>query len=219
MCTRDRPPVLLLDLDRTLYRPESGLQEAGDVLLTEWMAATLGLGLEETHALRRRLWAEYGTSAYGLEVEYGLPQSEIYANCIELLDPAEYLQPRPEVRALLTALDRPAWVFSNTTRPYCTRVLEALDLGDCFRGLVTIEAMGWRPKPQPEAYRAALAACGAPGEAVVLVDDSVPNLEGGQRAGLRGILCHPQERGRWSPRISDLTELPSALAEFPLPTS
>ncbi len=203
--------VLLIDLDRTLYPPSAGLQEAGDRLLTAWVARTLGLTEEEAHALRRRLWAQYGTSARGLEAEYGIPQARVYANCIELLHPPDYLWPRPEVAAMLGRLGHPAWVCTNATALYAGRVLRALGLEECFRGVISVETMNWWAKPATEAYRAALAHTGAKAEQVVFVDDAIDNVRGAHEFGLRAVLCHPQPREPWTPCIPDIMALPEVL--------
>jgi putative hydrolase of the HAD superfamily len=203
--------ILLLDLDRTLYPPHTGLQEAGDVLLTAYVARTLGLTEEEAHALRRRLWAEYGTSARGLEVEHGIPQAEVYAHCIELLTPSDYVWPRPEVAEMLAQLPHPAWVCTNSTALYTERVLRALGLEGSFAGIISIETMNWRAKPAPEAYRAALAHAGAEPRQAILVDDALRNVQGAQDYGLTAVLCHPHPREPWEPWIRDILELPSVL--------
>jgi putative hydrolase of the HAD superfamily len=206
--------VVLVDLDRTLYPPETGLQEAGDRLLNEWMAARLGLSLPEVDALRRRLWTQYGTSAHGLQVEYGIPQAETYGNSIERLRPRDYVWPRPQVRQMLLTLGLPVYVCTNSTRLYCGRVLEALELADCCQGIISIETMEWQAKPHEQAYRAALAVAGAEPEGAVFVDDNVGNLEGARRLGLRTVFCHPDPRGRWTPQIADIVDLPRVLEEL-----
>jgi putative hydrolase of the HAD superfamily len=203
--------VLLLDLDRTLYPPHAGLQEAGDALLTAYVARMLGMTEEEAHALRRRLWAQYGTSARGLEVEHGLPQAQTYANCIELLTPADYVWPRPEVAEMLAGLPGPAWVCTNSTALYAGRVLRALGLEGCFAGVITIETMNWRAKPAPEAWQAALAHAGAEPQQVIFVDDALLNVQGARDYGLTAVLCHPQPREPWEPWIRDILELPEVL--------
>jgi putative hydrolase of the HAD superfamily len=204
--------ALLVDLDRTLYPYAAGLQEAGDVLLTAYVARTLGLSEEEAHALRRRLWAQYGTSARGLEVEHGLSQAQTYANCIELLTPSDYVSPRPEVREMLAALPCPAWVCTNSTALYAGRVLRALGLEGCFAGVITIETMHWRAKPAREAWEASLAAAGVGAEQALFVDDALLNVQGAHDYGMRSVLCHPQPREPWQPHIRDILELPQVLA-------
>lgn len=211
--------VLLIDLDRTLYPPEAGLQEAGDVLLTQWVAEKLGIPVEEANALRRRLWDQYGTSARGLEVEYGIPQAEVYANSIERLAPADFVRPRPEVRRMLQALGAPSYVCSNTTARYCEGVLTALGLAECFAGIISIEKMNWVAKPHATAYQTALEFAGVQPQEVIFVDDALCNVVGARQVGWLAILCHPQPRQPWSPHIPDLLALPQALARLGLAIS
>ena len=181
------------------------------MLLTAYVARRLGMSEEEAHALRRRLWAQYGTSARGLEVEHGIAQAEVYAHCIELLEPGEYVWPRPEVGEMLAGLPHPAYVCTNSTALYAGRVLRALGLEGCFAGVITIETMNWWAKPAPEAWEAALAYAGAEAGQAVFVDDAILNVKGAHQYGLRAVLCHPQPREPWEPWIRDIVELPGLL--------
>ncbi|NLO74001.1 MAG: HAD-IA family hydrolase [candidate division WS1 bacterium] len=203
---------VLVDLDRTLYPPATGLQEAGDRLINEWMTESLGLSSLEVDLLRRQLRDQYGTTARGLEEKYGIPQSKTYEQSIERLRPADYVWPRPQVRKILLSVGLPVYVFTNSTRPYCEQVLEALGLEDCFAGLVTIETMGWQAKPQKEAYQAALKVAGTEPQQTLFLDDSVANLEAAARMGLPAVLCHPRPKPHWAPCISDILRLPELLA-------
>lgn len=205
------PRAVLVDLDRTLYPPRAGLQDAGDRLINRWMAERLGLFLPEVDELRRRLWQQYGTSARGLAIEYGIPQAEVYGSTIERLRPRDYLWPRPQVRAMLLALPVPVYVCTNSTAPYCARVIEALGLEGCFQGVITIETMDWQAKPHEEAYRTALEVAGVEAAEAVFVDDAERNLEGARAVGLRAVYCHPQPRMSWEPHIADIVELPRVL--------
>ena len=65
--------ALLIDLDETLYRPQTGMLSAGDRAITAFIAARLGIDLQRADATRVDLWRRYGTTAAGLEREHGVP--------------------------------------------------------------------------------------------------------------------------------------------------
>lgn len=176
--------VLLLDLDNTLYDPACGLLSAGDRLITQFIARRLGLAEDEADRLRVRTWREYGATARGLEVEYGIPQHEFFAGSIERCAVAEYVQPWPELAAMLARLPQRILVFTNSTEAYARRVLERLGVAGLVERIFDIEYLGWRPKPERAGYERVLAELGVPAGRVALIDDTEANLEPAAELGM-----------------------------------
>lgn len=183
--------VVLFDLDNTLYPPSSGLLEAGDALITAFIADRLGLPGAEADELRRRLWREYGTTARGLEIEHGVAQGELYEAGIERLKVADYLRPEPALAAMLSALPGRKHVFTNATRRYAMRVLAALGIAEAIEEIFDVEFAGGIPKPQREPYVRVLAALECPVERVALVEDTEANLEPAAELGMLTIKLGP----------------------------
>jgi len=96
--------AILFDLDNTLYDASAGLQEVGDRRITAWIMERLGMPHDEADALRLRTWRQYGTTARGLEVEYGLPPQPLYEHAVAAIDPGEHLAPWPELARMLGGL-------------------------------------------------------------------------------------------------------------------
>jgi HAD superfamily hydrolase (TIGR01509 family) len=96
--------------------------------------------------------------------------------------------PIPGVLAALEAIRAagiPVAVASNSSRAELATKLRLLGLVDVFRGRAfTVEDVD-RPKPAPDMYRAAAAACGAEPQACVVVEDSVTGSRAGRAAGCR----------------------------------
>lgn len=88
------------------------------------------------------------------------------------------------VRAIATA-GIPVAVASNSARAELAAKMRALGLADVFGARVFSYEDVARPKPWPDIYIAAAAACGAaPGDCVV-IEDSVPGVRAGRAAGCR----------------------------------
>jgi putative hydrolase of the HAD superfamily len=204
--------ALLFDLDQTLYAPETGLLQAGDCRITDYLAHRLGLPADEADAERRRLWRAYGTTARGAEIEHGIPQPELYLHSLEDLDPAEYLCRDEPLERLLSGLPADLYVLTNSAASYAHRVLAALGLDHCFRRVFDIEALSWCPKPERSAYECVLAALDRPAEEVGMVEDFPWNLAPAKELGMFTIYLG-SEAAEADLCVTSLLDLPEALAQ------
>jgi putative hydrolase of the HAD superfamily len=101
----------------------------------------------------------------------------------------DYLSPSPQLRQLLLSLPQQRWVFTNADSAHARRVLNALNLTDCFQGIIDVLATGFICKPEPEAYQKALQIAGETDPAsCMLVDDAPRNLLAAQRMGFATVL-------------------------------
>ena len=203
--------AFLFDLDNTLYPIASGLVAAGDVRITDYIAGRLAIPRAEADAIRVRTWREYGATARGLAVEFGLDPAEMYAYAIDTLDPGEYLQPAPRICAMLQSLPAPSYVLTNASAGYAHKVLAALGIAECFVGVFDISVAGYLSKPEPAPYRAALARLGVPPGTVVFVDDSVGNLRPARELGMRTVLLGEGPCADADVCLLDLLDLPAAV--------
>lgn len=203
--------TLLFDLDQTLYAPETGLLPAGDRRITDYLAHRLGMPRDEADAVRARLWRQYGTTARGAEIEFGLPQRDLYVHSLEDLDPADYLCRDETLAAMLLGLDADLFVLTNSAASYAHKVLAALGIDHCFRGVFDIEALGWCPKPEHAAYHRVLDALGCPAPEVGMVEDFPWNLVPAQELGMFTIYLGT-DAAEADVTLTDLLQLPHALA-------
>ena len=186
--------ALLIDLDETLYRPQTGMLSAGDRAITAFIAARLGIGLQSADAIRVDLWRRYGTTAAGLEREHGIAQAECFAETIETVNPADYISPEPELAQMLEQLPLRLCLFTNSTQGYSERVLQALGIREQFTAIYDIASRDWRPKPEQQAYDAVMTALGLPPAEVGFVEDHVANILPARELGMTIFLmrqAHP----------------------------
>lgn len=210
--TMRRLRAILFDLDNTLYDAGAGLQGLGDVRIRQWIERRLGLSEEEADALRVRTWRQYGTTARGLEVEFGIPQASFYQETIGQIDPREHIRSDPALAAMLAQLSADCYVFTNAPAVYAARVLEALGVRERFRGIFDIEHNGWHCKPEPEAYQMALEELGLPPDEVGLVEDNPRNLPPAVELGMFTVLLDNEEgEAQADLRIRTVADLAEAL--------
>lgn len=208
--------TLFFDLDDTLYPNTNGLWEAIRLRMTDYMLERLRLPAEEVPALRRHYFETYGTTLRGLQIHHEVNALD-YLAYVHDLPLLEYLQPAPELAALLASLPQPKWIFTNADAAHAGRVLNVLGLADLFVGVIDVTAIGYACKPTPAAYQAALALAGEPDpRCCVLLDDSPRNLAPARALGFTTVLVGAG--GRPDPAASlsipSLLSLPQAMPEL-----
>jgi len=211
-----RYSTLFFDLDDTLYDSSNGLWQAIRSRMSLFMVERLGLPEAEVPALRQSFYQSYGTTLRGLQKHYQVDEGE-YLAYVHDLPLNDYMGPAPELRDLILSLPQRRWVFTNADIDHANRVLAALDLVDCFEGVIDVRAIQFLCKPEPEAYTRALAiAGGPPPDQCVMLDDSVVNLQGAHGLGFTTVLvksngdAHPA--ANYS--IPNLLQLPYVMPEL-----
>lgn len=208
------PPIrtLLLDLDDTIYPAGIGLWEAIGVRINEFIVQKVGVSPGEASALRERYFREYGTSLNGLRLHHAVDPHEYLAYVHDVpLD--SYLAPDPRLHRTLEQLPVRPVIFTNADGGHARRVLARLGVADLVGQVIDIEALEWVNKPEPEAYRRALALCDeSDPTASLVVDDQLRNLAPAATLGMQTVLvggAGPAEAPhRWIPTVY---ELPGAI--------
>ncbi|HNZ13291.1 MAG TPA: pyrimidine 5'-nucleotidase [Anaerolineaceae bacterium] len=205
--------TLFFDLDETVYPSSSGVWAAIRDRMQRYMIEQLGIPAEEVPALRERLYREYGTTMRGLQYERGLDTDAFlaYVHDIPLVN---YLSPAPSDREALLSLPQQRFIFTNADVHHARRVLNILNLSDCFEGIMDITMFIPHCKPQPEAFEIALKKAGSPDPTrCVLIDDLPVNLKAARQMGFSTILIseNPPENHDFDAHIRSLSELPTVL--------
>jgi putative hydrolase of the HAD superfamily len=178
---------LLFDLDDTLYTNRSGLFVEVGQRIEHWTAQALDISREDAQRLRRRYYEAYGTTMAGLLNEYPGVDIDAYLDYVHDLDITPYLDPNPALEAMLARLPRPKSVFTNSIASWAERVTQRLGIRDHFDHVFDVRAVGYKSKPNPQAYDHVLRTLGLPGEACVMLDDGVAYLRGAKAAGITTI--------------------------------
>lgn len=207
--------ALFFDLDDTIYPNTSGLWGAIRERMSLYMHERLGLDPSDSLALRRSYVENYGTTLRGLQIHYKVDPFEYLAYVHDL--PLEaYLQPNPDLRPTLASLPQPKWILTNADHDHANRVLEFFGISQCFEGIIDIHALGYVCKPEPEAYRRALAIAGqSDPHTCVFFDDSSRNLAPAHELGLTTILVgceQPDPAADYS--VAGLKDLQRALPQL-----
>ena len=201
---------LLFDLDNTLYSDEAGLLTHIDQRINYYLAARLGLAMEDINRLRREYWLRYGTTLRGVKETHGLDPREYIAYAYDI-DVTRFLQPDARLAIALQRLPWPKAIFTNSPACHARSVLDALGVADRFERIFDIGFSAHRGKPDPETYRMVLAALGVSGAACVMIDDCAVNLRPARNLGMTTIYLG-QDEPEWADyHLSSILALEEAL--------
>jgi len=207
--------TLLFDLDDTLYPPNSGLWQAIRDRMSQYMWEVVGLPVDQVPELRRVYFEEYGTTLRGLQIHYHVNADE-YLAYVHDLPLRNFIAPVPGLRDLLLSLPQQRWVFTNSDMNHATRVLEVLDLSDCFKGIIDIRSVDFICKPETIAYQKAMLLVGEENPfQCVFFDDSPRNLAPARQLGFFTVLVGSNQPDPSSFRsVNNLLELQNAIPEL-----
>ncbi|MCW5878376.1 MAG: pyrimidine 5'-nucleotidase [Anaerolineales bacterium] len=187
-----RLQALFFDLDDTLYPRSSGIWTGVRSRIEQYMRERLSIPARGITALRDELLATYGTTLQGLMAIYQVDPDD-YLLYVHDLPIEDMLRPNARLNKMLADLPQQKWIFTNASLEHARRVLGALGVSRYFNGIVDIKAMGFRNKPQPEAYLLALDSTGLPAAACLFADDQTRNLEPAKQLGMSTVLVGTRE--------------------------
>jgi putative hydrolase of the HAD superfamily len=206
-------PILLFDVDDTLYPPSSGVWPAIGERINQYMIEKMAMRPETVSALREKLYHTYGTTLRGLVELYHIDQAD-FLNFVHDVPVKKLINQEPKIREMLAALPHRKIIFTNADAPHARRVLETLCISDCFEKIIDIWDTTPYCKPFPEAFKIALRlADNLPPQNYILIDDSLPNLSMARQLGIQTILVgdKPQDPSNPHPVANCILELPEIL--------
>ncbi len=127
----------------------------------------------------------------GLVLHHPEVSVDAYLHYVHDIDVSRYIAPNPALDAMLSRLDAPKAVFTNSIADWAERILRQLGVRHHFTRIIDVRAVDYQSKPHPHAFERALEILGTPASACVMVDDQVSYLRGAAAAGMRTVLVRP----------------------------
>lgn len=220
---------LLFDLDNTLYPATSAMDRGITRRMLEFTAELLGVDYDEAERRRRERLPLYGTTLEWLRSEHALTDVDAYFSAVHPPEEVDELSPDRKLRPLLQSLGLPMTILTNAPHRHARRVLDFLGVADLFVAVHDIESNGFRGKPYPEAYLAAVEGGGFAVEETVFFDDHRKYTDGYRRLGGTAVLVrhpsakpggrpHPPETppgcGDDTPQIESVHDVPAVLSRL-----
>jgi putative hydrolase of the HAD superfamily len=179
--------VILFDLDNTLYTEESGIFELIDQRMSEWLITRLKIPESEVREFRRKYFLQYGTTLRGLMLHHQVDPMD-FLTFVHDVPVKDFLTVDLELRGTLEEVTSRKIIFTNSDAAHANRILDALGIRDLFEKIFDIEAMGFIPKPNQEAYAAVLQYAAVQPSECLLIDDMTRNLKPARALGMRTVL-------------------------------
>ena len=183
--------VWLFDLDDTLHDASHAAFGFTSQAMTDYMVEHLELSWAEASALRQHYWTRYGATLLGLVRHHGVKADHFLEQTHRLPGLEERLRTSTHDRVALRRLPGRKFIFTNAPRAYALRVLDALNLTDCFDGVISVEDMRMfgraRPKPDARMLRCIAARLKVPPSRCVLVEDTLANQRSAHGIGMRAV--------------------------------
>lgn len=188
----------VIDLDNTLYSPHSNVFPQIHARMDDYIQRHFNSTRAQAGEIRKNYFYKYGTSLRGLMIEEKIAP-EGFLDFVHDVD-LSAVQPRPDLKAVLCALEGRKVIFTNADRRHARRVLKRLDLEDVFEGIFDIEDGAYICKPQHDAYHALLNRFAMKAEESLLADDMEANLKPACDLGFKTLwLRHEAEWLRHKP--------------------
>ena len=199
----------LFDLDNTLNDSSTHILPRVNRAMTEFVAKTLSLDMQEASRIRTQYWRQYGATLTGMVLNHGVDPHTFLRDTHQFPDMAQIVKPKPQLAQLLRSLSGTKIVFTNAPREYALSVLRSTGLHRIMDAIVCIEDMQfvgrWQPKPSDAMLRRLLAKLKISPARTRLIEDTLENLHSARHCGVstiwvRGLsmqaLKTPQRAGR-----------------------
>ena len=202
--------IVLMDVDYTLYPRGTGPFNFVNRKIDEYVMQALGIGIEETKNLRKLYFGKYGSTLGGMMENHGTDPYE-YCAYVHNVPVEELLVNDSRLREVLSEITLPIVAFTNASRGYVIRVLNALGIMDLFKDLFTIEDMGFIPKPRIEPYDMITERFGKDASDFICIDDRADNIDTAIIKGMQGIQVGGDFSGTASWWARDIFDVPQAI--------
>jgi putative hydrolase of the HAD superfamily len=193
------PFVWFFDLDNTLHDASHAVFGNLNEVMTGYIERELGLPRDEADRLRSHYWQRYGATLLGLERHHGVKAAHFLEHTHRWPDLERRVRCSAADRAALRRLPGRKFVLTNAPLAYAQRVLNALDLGRCFEGVIGIEHMRafgqLRPKPDARMFRMVMAKLKLRPARCVLVEDTLVHQRAALRVGMQTVWMQRYLRG------------------------
>jgi len=186
----------LFDLDNTLHDTSHKIFAHISLGMTEAVMECLGVPESEAIVLRTRYWQRYGATMIGLVKHHGV-DADHFLHRSHSFDVRPLIRAERGIHHKLARLPGRKVLVTNAPLHYARNVLKHLGLLRHFHSLWSIEHLKlhgqYKPKPSAAILRHILAREGVCPSRAVLIEDTLDNLRGARRAGMRTVhVFHPQ---------------------------
>ena len=216
------PPLWLFDLDNTLHDASQAIFPAIVANMNVYLARVLGDGVtpasdEAVAAARLGYWRRYGATLLGMIRHHDVRAAHFLHETHQIERLEDMIRSERGLARLLRRLPGRKILLTNAPLRYSQDVMRHLGLTRHFSHHIAIEDMHvhgqLRPKPSTVMLRRLLRKHRVAARRCILVEDTLENLKGAKRVGVRTVwltqyLRHTNVTGA---RVTSTAALPNML--------
>lgn len=176
-----------------------------EIKMTDYVMQNLNVDRAEANRLRVQYWRDHGTTLAGLMRLHDVDPMP-YLTDVHAVD-FSVLAPDPVLAAQIGALPGRRIIFTNGTRDYAQKVVNARGLTGLFDAIYGVEEAGLHPKPDPQAFEKVFDLDGLRPKTAAMFEDDPRNLAVPHALGMRTvhIAQAPQPEAHIHHHTDDLT--------------
>jgi putative hydrolase of the HAD superfamily len=179
--------VWIFDLDDTLHNASAHIFPVMNRAMTQYIMDELSLDETAAHELRKHYWRVYGATLKGLMRHHGVDAFHFLQETHRLMDLPNMVIQVKQLKSLIKSLSGRKCVFTNAPREYATRVLQLLNIEDCFELVFSVESTKFHAKPSVRGFQMLLKTLKTNPKNCVMLEDNLPALMTAKRLGMRTI--------------------------------
>jgi len=202
--------LLLTDVDFTLYPKGTGPFAQVNQKIEEYVMKYLGISREQAMHLRKEYIDSFGSTLGGMMHHHGADPHD-FIKAVHDVPVEEMLKEDDRLKEALSEVSIPMVAFSNGSKQYVGRILDALGVKDFFMDIFAIEDMEFIPKPLSNPFELAVEKYGYSPFELILADDRADNIETAFMLGMHGILVGHEADTNAEVVIPDIYQLPDAV--------
>ena len=179
--------IIIFDLDDTLYPSSSGIWELIRERIDSFMISKLNYTENNVQDAREKFFTQFGTTLRGLESVHHIDSLD-FLTYVHNIPIHELLIPNIKLSKMLSSIKQKKAIFTNGDRWHAKRVTDSLNVTDCFDIVIDIIDVSPFCKPMMESFDIAFQKLNVTDpHRVLIIDDSLRNLQAAQELGLQTI--------------------------------
>lgn len=179
--------IYIFDLDDTLHNASAHIFPAMNCAMTQYIMDELTLDEATAHELRKHYWRIYGATLKGLMRHHGVDAYHFLEKTHSQMDLPNMVITVKRLKSLIKSLPGRKCVFTNAPRAYAIRVLQIMDIEDCFELIFSVESTKFHAKPSVRGFQLLLKTLKANPKNCIMLEDNLPALMTAKLLGMRTI--------------------------------
>ncbi len=179
--------IWIFDLDDTLHNASAHIFPVMNRAMTQYIMDELNLDETAAHELRKHYWRVYGATLKGLMRHHGVDAYHFLNQTHALMDLPSMVIEVKRLRRLIESLPGRKCVFTNAPREYAIRVLQLMDIEDCFELVFSVESTKFHAKPSVRGFQMLLKSLKTKPSDCIMLEDNLPALMTAKRLGMQTI--------------------------------